>query len=587
MNDETFALLVERYLEGSLNDGERAELRAAVAANAARARAFGHQVRQHMRLHAQTTRWDFTESQRIALLVLGEADQTQTPPPAPFLVEPTWRDNLRALFRGLRARHDTGAYRYARHLLLRWFAPGTAAAVLSVAIALLVLLYVIPDRPEPPQPPTITRLPPPAPLPTLDFLFPPPEPDIRIPDGPDAAMPGVPFAPDGPAGPDLSPAAPDGPAALAPTPVWLPPTAPSYALLPLPPSLRGRTPEARDELARQFRVDPRVDGYVVRTLQWLKAHQQADGSWEGQERVAMTGLALLTLLAHGETGASREYGDAVRRAIAFLTVAQDERGAFSGNAYAHGIATYAIAEAAALTRVMALKELLEKAVQVILDGQQTEGGFDYSYARNARYDTSVTGWQVQALKAAQTAGASNPGLADGLERAVRFLKTRSFALDGSGFVYAGTGGVQPASGATPTMTAVGTLCLQLLEEGRSAQARAGTRALAEYTFRWASGADGRTALYGLYYATQVKLQESPAAWEKWNPRCMAELMAAQKTDGHWEGGDHDSGSHVYTTTMAALALQVYCRILPTYARVEGRPEVAAVPSSNEVPVQVR
>jgi hypothetical protein len=57
---------------------------------------------------------------------------------------------------------------------------------------------------------------------------------------------------------------------------------------------------------------------VVRALRWLKKNQNADGSWP-KTKPAMTGLALLCFLAHGEVpGDGDEFGDTVQRAIEYL-----------------------------------------------------------------------------------------------------------------------------------------------------------------------------------------------------------------------------------------------------------------------------
>ena len=70
------------------------------------------------------------------------------------------------------------------------------------------------------------------------------------------------------------------------------------------------------------------------------------------------------------------------------------------------------------TGAPSLREPVEKAVAVIVKGQQAGGGWDHRYQREQWSDLSVTGWQVQALKAAQTAGVSVEGLAEALEKSV-------------------------------------------------------------------------------------------------------------------------------------------------------------------------
>ena len=76
------------------------------------------------------------------------------------------------------------------------------------------------------------------------------------------------------------------------------------------------------------------------------------GSWQAPP-IAMTGLALLTYLSHGETPASEEFGPTVEKAIKYLLKTQGKDGTWTGNTYQHGIACYAMSEAFAMTKIMA------------------------------------------------------------------------------------------------------------------------------------------------------------------------------------------------------------------------------------------
>jgi len=326
----------------------------------------------------------------------------------------------------------------------------------------------------------------------------------------------------------------------------------------------------------------------VKALRWLKARQQPDGSWEGTDRAAMTGLALLTFLAHGETPEKKEFGDTVERAIRYLLGVQRSDGAFSANVYAHAIAVSAIGEASALTRMMILNEALDRGLAVIFAGQQEAGGYDYQYARGTRSDTSVAGWQMQAMKAGLLAGHSDDRMAAAIRRGVDFLKHQAWAADGSGFVYASTPGRAAESGGTWSMTAVGTLCLTLLGEGsEGAWLRRGLKRLETGGPAW-EGADSKKPVYSWYYATQAKFHAGGRDWADWNRHFARALMASQQADGHWEGGDHDAGTHVYTTTLSTLMLEVYYRYLPSYA-VSAPTATAARPAAgtNEVSVEIR
>ena len=69
--------------------------------------------------------------------------------------------------------------------------------------------------------------------------------------------------------------------------------------------------------------DAATEAAVYKALRWLKATQNPDGSWgtspkygltKGMDKAAGAGFAILTFLAHGETPASPEFGDTVKKA---------------------------------------------------------------------------------------------------------------------------------------------------------------------------------------------------------------------------------------------------------------------------------
>lgn len=349
--------------------------------------------------------------------------------------------------------------------------------------------------------------------------------------------------------------------------------------------LQGRGTESRTAILKKVIGSQATETAVNRALRWLQTHQAPTGNWDGQDPVAMTGLALLAFLAHNETPASPEFGETITHGLKYLLARQDEKGAFSKNVYAHAIATYAVAEGYTLSRIVELKSPLERAAQIIVKGQQFNGGFDYNYRKDQRFDTSVTGWQIQALKASKIANADVAGLEDALDRAARFLQNSAFARDGSGFVYDGKTDAPTITGGRLSMTGVGTLCLQMLGKSSLPQVRMGLRVLKDAELSWPDG--GKAGVYAGYYVTQAKFQGNNAVdWQRWNHQMQKVLLSKQQSDGHWEQGDYDNGSHVYTTVLCTLMLEVYYRYLPTY---EKRP--SAVPqeqsASGEVSVDIR
>jgi len=338
---------------------------------------------------------------------------------------------------------------------------------------------------------------------------------------------------------------------------------PSTRALKIPGMIANRTGKARTAALRQHGGSGDTEKAVMNALRWLKKQQKGDGSWTQTQSDAMTGLALLAFLAHGETPDSEEFGMTVQKAMEYLSRKVMSTSRIGGRGYEHGIVAYALGEAYALTRLPFLKPPLEKALDVIIRGQQPDtGGWDYSYAKGKRWDLSVAGWQVQALKAGYVAGATNDGLFEAMDKSTDFLKNVCYR--GGKFGYS-----SPGSGSWG-MQGAGTLCLQLLGEGRSAEAQAGVRNIDQNrseSIEWKP--DGNHGFYNWYYETQAMFHGGRTPFRKWNQNFSRVLIRNQKRDGHWEaplpkGRDAHEYNAVYDTCLAALSLQVYYRYLPSY-----------------------
>ena len=328
---------------------------------------------------------------------------------------------------------------------------------------------------------------------------------------------------------------------------------------------------------------------VLRALEWLRVNQNSDGSWGTSDKEAMTGLALLTFLAHGETSSSEKYGETVKRAIQLLIARQNEAGEFAktdttAGTYSQAICVYAVSEAYGMTRIPALKPVMEKGANVLIQGQQANGGFDYRFEKGARRDTSLGGWCSQALKAAFIAGAENPRLKTAMDLAVADMKSAQKA-DGS-FMYSNS-----ESHSTPAMTAVAVLSMQLLGHGRENPVKDGLAYLRDANCDWRNPPDW--PMYAWYYISQTKFHQGGGNWTRWNNQFAPQFIRNQNPDGSWNspglslkaGSTGRENMHpVYATTMAALTLQVYYRFLPTYQPIE---EQAADPKSeNDVKIQI-
>ena len=309
---------------------------------------------------------------------------------------------------------------------------------------------------------------------------------------------------------------------------------------------------------------------VQRSLKWLRENQNPDGSWGDANKSAMTGLALLCFLGYGELPESKEYGYAINHAVEWLiengTKSEGRLGmekTFTmAGVYEHGIATYALGEFYAITRDERVKELLTQAVSHIVQGQGPGGGWMYGFDKTAD-DLSVSGWQIQALKAAHLAELKLPGVDQALDKAVNYVARVRGPRGGYG--YRGPEDRYSLSG-------VGILA-SLFWKGERGDLRKGMEwLLAETEQTKPVKYRGPNAdLYAWYYHTQASLMFGGSAWTKWNRWFQDELCTAQSTDGSWpipgakgHGPQSDPGrtGAVYRTTLCTLMLEVFYRYMP-------------------------
>jgi hypothetical protein len=347
----------------------------------------------------------------------------------------------------------------------------------------------------------------------------------------------------------------------------------------LPPSLAGRcSPAERSRRLAENGGKMQSQQAVMRALRWLKANQNPDGSWGDNAFGGMTGLALLAFLGHCETPDSKEFGETVTKAINYLLrIGQQNRGRLTphsrgnGWAYEHGIATYALAEAYTMTQAPHLPPVLDMAARIIIDGQSPDGGWVYGFARSTPGDTSVSGWQIQALKAIHVSGLQIEGLEACLDKSLRNLLR--VQKDN------GTFGYRTADQGRWGLTGVGVLGFQLWKNPSHRAVRTGIDAILKRGAKEPLTLDyGKDAnLYGWYYNTLACFMRGGTAWNQWNHLMQDELINNQNKDGSWpavggqpqtgslkyQGGGNSRDAVVYRTALCTLMLEVYYRYLPS------------------------
>ena len=515
--------------------------------------------------------------------------------------EKPFLEKLKATMEGIGKPKDSGEYKMAKLQLQLWTAPFLSG--LAVVTMLVLLLVFGTGKPEEDRPPIAEVL---TPETVEDLDEPEPEQEI-VPEDvefveTDFSNPVPNVNVQNPVNQPLSP---------KPSPVN------SVAIVKSPIVMKGmlgsRNPGQIGASRAQYGGSAASEAAVMRALRWLVTKQNSDGSWSNV-KPAMTGLALLTFLAHGEfPGQSPEFGPTVQKGIQYLLDTQDAKGFFrghDGNNYAHLIATYALCEAYTLTKNPTVKEAAEKALVPIVQGQHPNGGWDYKMAQTDRDDTSYMGWASQAIKAGHMAGDLDvPGLEEAYQRAPKgFLKN---AHKDGGFGYTGP---SPNSG----LTAVGVLCMQLMGQAKDEHVAKSLKVMDDWVLGWEPDKNdlqttaipskvglGGSQQYYAYYATQAMFQSGGQRWDKWNKMMSDIYHKVQKIQsketsgyvdnkgqpqeiGHWENGDanEDKGPFVMDTCLTTLQLEVYYRYLPTFKEVKVEDSEVVLQKDDDVEVGI-
>jgi hypothetical protein len=350
------------------------------------------------------------------------------------------------------------------------------------------------------------------------------------------------------------------------------------------PTLLLRQKELRERSVKRFGGTKASEAAVERGLNWLAAHQNADGSWSLHNfhvnckhprcadagtytsNPAGTGVALLPFLGAGHTHQSGKHQHTVARAVDWLVRQQKANGTWPapGDArpmYGHALAAIALCEVYGMTGDARLRGPARKALDYIVWAQHAPtGGWRYYPGQPA--DTSVVGWQLMALKSGEMAGLSVP--AKTLQGVRRWLAS----VEGNRPV-GGLFGYQSTT-PTPAMTAQGLLCLQYLGTRRDQpQMRAGTDYLLKHLPR-----PGTDTSYYWYHATQVMYHMQGRHWKVWNGKLRDLLVSSQARGGTLAGswkpvdGREKPGGRLYATALRLLMLEVYYRHLPLYQQLE-------------------
>jgi Prenyltransferase and squalene oxidase repeat len=320
---------------------------------------------------------------------------------------------------------------------------------------------------------------------------------------------------------------------------------------------RGDVPAGTLEM-----MTPETDNAIKSGLAWLARTQSADGSFgTGTYRgnIAVTSVAGLAFMASGSSPGRGPYGPQIDKALVFVMDNTSPAGFIAvvaasthGPMYSHGFGTLFLAEAYGMTRRPEIREKLQKAVRLIVDTQNVEGGWRYQPIRRDA-DLSVTICQINALRAARNAGLFVPK--ETVAACIQYVK-RSQNPDG-GFRYMLQGGAS----AFPR-SAAGVVALQSAGEYDTKEVKEGIAYLRQYMREIKLGNRYSHYFYGHYYAAQAMWLRGGDDWAEWYPAIRNELLHRQEVSGFWS----DSICNEYGTAMALIILQIPNNYLPIFQR---------------------
>ena len=344
---------------------------------------------------------------------------------------------------------------------------------------------------------------------------------------------------------------------------------------------------------------PQLERAVGDAFKWLRAHQSDDGSWDAdgfdaecgkvgdtlcsgtgkpQHDVGVTGLALLAYMGAGNTMNAGEYKAEVRAGVNWLRSMQDPDSGLIGDKsnheflYDHAIATLALCEATASTPSPFMKRTAQDAVNYIQRARNYGSAWRYSEPGNGQNDTSVTGWMVFALKAAEGAGLmidrdAYAGATSWFDEVTDRTNGRvGYNERGSrSSRITGVNDEYPAE-VGEGMTAVALLSRIFMGERPDDNPLLEQHADLLLTALPEWDPDGlANDMYYWYYGTYAMFQMGGKHWRKWEATILPELVATQSSrgdeKGSWEpnGPWGHAGGRVYSTALMALSIQVYYR----------------------------
>ncbi len=335
------------------------------------------------------------------------------------------------------------------------------------------------------------------------------------------------------------------------------------------PAGRAQDAPQRESGSRDSRnlITPRTEAAIQSGLQWLAAQQRADGSFGSvfayQQNVGVAGLCGMSFLASGSTPGRGPYGENVSRTLDYVVSCAQPSGFLSepnageryhGPMYGHGFATLFLAEAYGMSPREDVAQVLRRAVRLIIDTQNDQGGWRYNPQPEVA-DISVTVCQVMALRAARNCGITVPK--ETIDRSIDYVR-RSQNNDG-GFKYQL---LRSAESRFPrSAAALVALYTAGVHEGDIIDR--GLQYMMQFRPSGVRRRDSQHYHYGHYYAVQAAWHAGGDDWQTWYSAIREDLLSMQSNQGSWS--NRWIGPE-YATAMSLLVLQTPNNLLPIFER---------------------
>jgi squalene-hopene cyclase-like protein/prenyltransferase/squalene oxidase-like repeat protein len=299
-------------------------------------------------------------------------------------------------------------------------------------------------------------------------------------------------------------------------------------------------------------------------LRWLSRRQNEDGSFgSGSYRgnAAISGLCGMAFMAAGSTPNRGPYGAQVDKVTEYLLAVAQQNGFIcervpdtNGPMYSHGFATLFLAECYGMSQRQDLHEKLSAAVNLIVQTQNSEGGWRYRAQKEEFADISVTVCQVMALRAARNAGLYVPNAT--IDHATDYVK-RCQNADG-GFAYM----LRTRGESAFPRSAAAIVALYSAGIYKGDEITRGLDYIAQFRPDLAAARRVEYLEYGHYYAAQAMWQAGGARWSHWYPAVSTDIVGRQSVDGFWTSAFGPD----YATAMYVLVLEMPVNQLPIFQR---------------------